>query len=64
MNNFIRYKREIKNFQSEVNLQEYFNLLIAEGWEIIYYSEKSYIGNHIQPIFDFTITVVLGKRNN
>lgn len=64
MNNFIRYKREIKNFQSEVNLQEYFNLLIAEGWEIIYYSEKSYIVNHIQPIFDFTITVVLGKRNN
>jgi len=64
MNDFIRYKREIKNFQSEVNLQEYFNLLIAEGWEIIYYSEKSYIGNHTQPTFDLTITVVLGKRNN
>lgn len=64
MNDFIRYKREIKYFQSEVKLQEYFNQLISEGWEIIYYNEKSYINNQAEPDFDLTITVVLGKHNN
>lgn len=64
MNNFIRYKREIKNFKSETLLQEYFNELIGEGWEIIYYSEKSYIDNRAVANFDLTVTVVLGKRNN
>jgi hypothetical protein len=62
MKDFIRYKREVNTFQSETELQNYFNTLISEGWEIIHYNEKSYLNNNDTKLFSLTVTMVLGKR--
>jgi len=59
MENYIRYKRIVKDIaQPAKEIQEFFNELTAEGWEIIYYDER------IKDMTTLTITVVVGKRQS
>jgi hypothetical protein len=57
MEAFIKYKR-ICETVTDNTIQKFFDDLITEGWEIIYYCE--------QPInaFEMRITVVCGKKQN
>lgn len=54
METFIKYKR-FQGKYSENELQAFFDKLISEGWEIIYYKEKP-------DGFIINIIVVCGKK--
>ena len=57
MQKYIKYKRfEYKDIES---LETFFDDLIKEGWEIIYYNEVD-----IPSIWGFKIIVVAGKRHS
>lgn len=57
MGNYIKYKRFEKE-TDEIELQKYFDELIAEGWEIIYYYEKK----GYPPII--SVVIVAGKTHS
>jgi hypothetical protein len=57
MEKSIRYKRFFETHNEET-LQEFFNKLVTEGWEIIYYYEHQMMEGKFQ------ITVVCCKRQN
>jgi hypothetical protein len=61
MERFIRYKR----FESKLTpeeLQEFFNKLIADGFEIIYYNENKEPMKNIFGNEEISIVVVAGKK--
>jgi hypothetical protein len=64
MEKYVRYKR-FSETHTEITVQEFYNKLITEGWEIIYYNEI------IHPVgalaggpqnMTFYVVVVAGKR--
>jgi hypothetical protein len=57
MEKSIRYKRFFETHNEET-LQEFFDKLVTEGWEIIYYSEHQMMEGKFQ------ITVVCGKKQD
>ena len=57
MEAYIRYKRfETKLIVGSKDHQDFFDDLIKEGWQIIYYSEQSV------DMFSHRIVVVAGKK--
>ena len=69
METFIKYKR----FEQEINdgnLQDFFDDLIKEGWQIIFYNEIIKIdyvnvgGGNTVPVKKFMIIVVAGKKQD
>lgn len=59
MERFIKYKRfEVTNTE---NIQQFFDELIKEGWEIIYYNEVEINGGSGYDKF-IKIIVVAGKK--
>jgi len=68
MERFIKYKRITEKFKLEKKseLQNFFDGLVTEGWEIIYYNEK--INLHLNTDYpissEIIVTVVVGKRQN
>ena len=69
METFIKYKR----FEQEINdgnLQDFFDDLIKEGWQIIYYNEIIKIdyvnvgGGNTVPVKKFMVIVVAGKKQD
>ena len=59
MEAFIKYKR-IKETVDKTELLELFDKLIAEGWEIINYSESQESKNSVK----FTVIIIVGKKQN
>lgn len=60
MQKYIKYKRfEYKDMES---LETFFDDLIKEGWEIIYYNEVE--TKPSESIWGFKIIVVAGKRRS
>lgn len=57
MGSYIKYKRFEKEI-TEDDLQKYFDELIAEGWEIIYYYEKK----GFPPVI--SVVIVVGKTHS
>jgi hypothetical protein len=69
METYIKYKR----FEQEINdgnLQDFFDDLIKEGWQIIFYNEIIKIdyvnvgGGNTVPVKKFMIIVVAGKKQD
>ena len=69
METYIKYKR----FEQEINdgnLQDFFDDLIKEGWQIIYYNEIIKIdyvnvgGGNTVPVKKFMVIVVAGKKQD
>ena len=69
METFIKYKR----FEQEINdgnLQDFFDDLIKEGWQIIFYNEIIKIdyvnvgGGNTVPVKKFMVIVVAGKKQD
>lgn len=61
MEDFVKYKREVKTFELysptfSLDIQNYFDSLIVDGFEIIHYNEI-WEEKHI------IVVCVLGKRN-
>jgi hypothetical protein len=69
METFIRYKRFEEEITDE-NPQVFFDDLIKEGWQIIYYNEIIKIdyvqvtGGNTVPMKKFIIIVVAGKKQD
>lgn len=62
MQKFVKYKRfELKTFDEFQNLQQFFDDLIKEGWEIIHYSETD-VTPSVSPM-GILIVIVAGKRH-
>ena len=57
MGKYIKYKRVRGEFMLSSDIQEVFDNLITEGWEIIYYKE------HANTTTTISYTMVLGKLN-
>jgi hypothetical protein len=55
MEKYIKYKRFNDRYTKE-SLQVFFDLLITEGWEIIYYNEYNQMPDSMH------VTVVCGKK--
>lgn len=68
MEKFIKYKRIIKRFgpkDLESNLQNFFDELIKDGWEIIYYNENRNKVAVLKVYMSYLeIIVVIGKKQN
>ncbi len=70
MEKYIKYKRIIKRItsdtNSELNTQKFFDELIKEGWDIIYYNESETKHNStIDERFSYLeIVVVVGKKQS
>jgi len=66
MENYFRYKRFAET-HTETTIQDFFNKLCLEGWEIIYYSEirqsSGMLTNSPQEV-NIHVTVVAGKRQD
>lgn len=66
METYIKYKRFAETL-NEKSIQDFFDKLITEGWEIIYYSEirqpSGMLTNTPQEV-NIHITVVVGKRQD
>ena len=69
MEKYIRYKRIKREVVLEEDVQEFFDELIAGGWEIIYYDEsaisKSYVDENTNTMINkhiIEIAVVVGKK--
>lgn len=67
---FIRYKR-IKKTIDEDKFDEFFENLIKDGWEIVYYHEdkpiierNSVTANSVIEFIKIPITLVVGKKQN
>jgi 3-methyladenine DNA glycosylase AlkD len=69
METFIKYKRFEQEIKEE-NTQDFFDDLIKEGWQIIFYNEIikidyiEHAGGNIIPIRKFIIIVVAGKKQD
>lgn len=65
MEKFIKYKRIRKVFYED-ELEKYFDELITEGWEIIYYDETnhSYVSSGNVNKMQFTVIIVAGKKQS
>lgn len=65
MDKFIKYKR-YNEMHDEKSLQEFFDKLITEGWEIIYYSETMRSSGMLSSSDDINIhvTAVCGKKQS
>lgn len=62
MQKFIKYKRfELKTSNEIENIQPFFDDLIKNSWEIIYYNEIEVPLNTSK--FEIKIVVVAGKRH-
>ena len=59
MNTYIRYQRFSKHLREGEEVQKFFEELITEGWQIIYYSEKVNSADALGTTID--IVVVAGK---
>lgn len=59
MGKYVKYKRTSEILNNK-QLQEKFDLMIADGWEIIHYNEKIL---DIEPNERIHVTMVLGKPN-
>ena len=57
MGRYIKYIREIKEFDTLEEIQEYYDSIIKRGYEIVYYKEKIMMPEVLK------IIVVLGKLN-
>jgi hypothetical protein len=68
MEKYIKYKRIVKKFETkdlESNLQEFFDELIKDGWEIIYYNEKhNEVAIANVYLSNFEIILVVGKKQS
>ena len=64
MEKYIRYKR-FSEPHNDISIQEFYNRLIEEGWDIIYYNEiihpRGALTNSPQDNM-FHVIVVAGKR--
>jgi len=64
MESYIKYKRFAET-HTEISIQEFFDKLITEGWEIIYYNEirqpSGMLSGTPQEV-NIHITIVGGKR--
>ena len=64
MEKYIKYKR-FTGMHNETNIQELYDKLITEGWEIIYYNEirqpSGMLTNSPQEV-NIHVVVVAGKR--
>lgn len=60
MEKFIKYKR-IQKEVNDISLQQLFNELITEGWEIIYYKEEIHVDVR-QNIL--CVVIVAGKKQS
>lgn len=60
MERFIKYKRIEKMVENEEELTIFFDDLIIDGYEIIYYNEEI-IANHS---FNLNVIVVVGKKQS
>jgi basic membrane lipoprotein Med (substrate-binding protein (PBP1-ABC) superfamily) len=58
MEKYIKYKRFTKDFIDNDKIQEFFDELITDGWDIIYYQEEP------KDVKTLNIVVVVGKRQN
>jgi basic membrane lipoprotein Med (substrate-binding protein (PBP1-ABC) superfamily) len=58
MEKYIKYKRFTKDFIDNDKIQEFFDELITDGWDIIYYQEEP------KDVKILNIVVVVGKRQN
>ncbi len=58
MERYIKYKRIVKKFyiSNSEKIQEFFDELIKDGYEIIYYHEE------IINMLELQITLVIGKK--
>ena len=65
MERFIRYERITKKIRvnfGEYHTQDFFNELIKDGWEIVYYNETE-INSTIDDVYSYlNIVVVVGKK--
>ena len=57
MTSFIKYKRFTEDFNNSEAIQEFFDKLITDGWEIIHYYEMP------KTHTDLGVIIVAGKRN-
>lgn len=68
MEKYIKYKRIVKNIyennKNEFDTQDFFDKLITDGWDIIYYNENEKKSNHPDLTSSLKITVVVGKKQN
>ena len=70
METFIKYKRFEQEIVGEENAQVFFDDLIKEGWQIIYYNEIIKIdyvnvgGGNTVPVKKFMVIVVAGKKQD
>jgi len=67
MEAYIRYKRIYGKYSDE-QLQNQFNELVTDGWEIIYYNERPIAveRNNDNDPYDFSliVTMVVGKKQS
>ncbi len=71
MEKFIKYKRITKTLNEE-DFDDFFDELIRNGWNIIYYTENTDMLNNysnnssniIQTSNPIKVTIVVGKHNN
>lgn len=69
MEKFIKYKRIIKNIyknnEDKYDTQDFFDELITNGWEIIFYNEKEeYDIDNSEKLSKLKIMVIVGKKQN
>jgi hypothetical protein len=57
MSRYIKYVREVDEFGSNEEVQEYLDSIIERGYEIVHYEETRVIPEYLK------ITVVIGKLN-
>jgi len=64
MEKYIKYKRIVKQINDDYDTQDFFDELITEGWEIIYYNEIEHKSTHPDGSFILEIITVVGKKQN
>jgi hypothetical protein len=57
MEKYIKYQRFIKTFFTDEEIQNFLDMLITDGWEIIFYKEE-------EKTKRITIIVIGGKRQS
>ena len=57
LNNYIKYKRFVKELNGDEAIQQFFDELITDGWNIIHYEER------IKTVTTMELIVVCGKYN-
>ena len=62
MESYIKYKRICIKIKEE-KIQDAFDQLVLEGWDIIHYEEKV-LSQEPYTSYELLITIVVGKRQN